>query len=240
MKVPVVQGVIDRRILINYQIEPDVLAAILPPPFEPQLVNGMGIAGICLIRLKDIRPKFLPSGFGIGSENAAHRIAVRWRENETWREGVYIPRRDTSSRINTLLGGTLFPGLHYQAQFEVDETDDDYQIRLHSNDGNTHLAIHAHLTDDLPTHSVFNSLMDVSDFFERGSLGYSATKQNGYYDGLELRSFNWHVQPLTVDHVTSSFFDDEQLFPPDSIRFDNALLMRGINHEWHEKAALYC
>jgi len=30
----------------------------------------------CLIRLKDIRPRFFPSFLGISSENAAHRIAV--------------------------------------------------------------------------------------------------------------------------------------------------------------------
>jgi len=40
MKVPVVQGIVDRRILINYQVDPAILARILPPPFEPKLVKG--------------------------------------------------------------------------------------------------------------------------------------------------------------------------------------------------------
>ena len=115
MRVPVVQGIIDRRILINYQIEPSVLAKILPPPFEPKLIKGVGIAGVCLIRLKHIRPKFMPFRWGISSENAAHRIAVQCRDNGGYREGVYIPRRDTSSRLNTLVGGRLFPGLHHHA-----------------------------------------------------------------------------------------------------------------------------
>jgi len=53
MQIPRIKGIIERRILINYQIDHDVLASYLPKPFKPKLVNGKGIAGICLIRLKD-------------------------------------------------------------------------------------------------------------------------------------------------------------------------------------------
>jgi hypothetical protein len=51
MRLPVIRGVIDRRILVNYRVAPEVLAKTLPPPFRPKLYNGHGVAGICLIRL---------------------------------------------------------------------------------------------------------------------------------------------------------------------------------------------
>src|ERR1700730_7686708 len=105
MRIPVVRGVIDRRILVNYRVDADVLAGILPAPFRPKLVQGMGMAGVCLIRVKGIRPVFLPRMIGISSENAAHRIAVEWNQGGEAREGVFIPRRDTSSRLNVLLSG---------------------------------------------------------------------------------------------------------------------------------------
>jgi len=116
MKIPIIKGVIDRRILINYQIDEDVLNNYLPKPFKPKLVKGKGIAGICLIRLKEIRPKGLPKQIGISSENGAHRIAVEWEENGAIKEGVFIPRRDTSSKLNSIAGGTLFPGIHHLAR----------------------------------------------------------------------------------------------------------------------------
>ena len=78
MKLPVVRGTIDRRILANYRIDPIVMGAVLPQPFRPKIVNGFGIGGICLIRLKSIRPRYFPFRWGFGSENAAHRIAVEW------------------------------------------------------------------------------------------------------------------------------------------------------------------
>jgi Uncharacterized conserved protein (COG2071) len=238
MQIPVIRGVIDRRILVNFRVNPDVLARFLPAPFRLKLVNGAGMAGVCLIRLKNIRPRFLPSFLGISSENAAHRIAVEWDQDGDTKEGVFIPRRDTSSWLNTLAGGRLFPGVHSHAAFQVREHDDQYRIEFNSDDRHTHLLVEGHVAQELPPNSVFGSLKEASDFFERGSLGYSVTAKPGQFDGLELHSFNWRVQPLAVEKVESSFFEDHQLFPPGSVEFDCALLMRGIGHEWHERGNL--
>jgi hypothetical protein len=53
-----------------------------------------------------------------------------------------------------------------------------------------------------------------------------------------LRSFRWQVQPLAVERVESSFFENRALFPPGSVAFDCTLLMRGIEHEWHGRGQL--
>jgi hypothetical protein len=238
MRIPTMQGVIDRRILANYRVDPDVLAEVLPNPFRPKRIGGKGIAGICLIRLKEIRPRFLPAFLGISSENAAHRIAVEWNDNGHNKEGVYIPRRDTSSRLNTFVGGRLFPGVHHRAKFQIHEEGDNYSVILDSVDADTHVAVEGHLTTDWPDSSVFNSIQEASDFFESGSLGYSPASRSGAFDGLELRTAKWAVESLTVDRIESSFFDDKQRFPNGSVEFDCALLMRNVQHEWHGRPSL--
>jgi Uncharacterized conserved protein (COG2071) len=238
MQIPIIRGLIDRRILVNFRVDPDVLGELLPAPFRPKLVNGKGMAGVCLIRLKNIRPRFLPGFLGISSENAAHRIAVEWDQDGKIKEGVFIPRRDTSSRLNTLVGGKLFPGVHHHAVFQVQEHDDRYRIELNSDDRQTHLLVEGHVAQELPPTSVFRSIKEASEFFERGSLGYSVTGEPGQFDGLELHSFDWQMQPLAVVKVESSFFQDQKLFPPGSVEFDCALLMRGIEHEWHGRGRL--
>jgi hypothetical protein len=240
MRIPIIRGVIDRRILVNYRVDPQVLKKILPAPFRPKLVKGTGMAGVCLIRLKHIRPKFMPSFIGISSENAAHRIAVEWDQDDEKREGVFIPRRDTSSRLNTLVGGKLFPGLHHHATFRVQEQDDSYRLVLDSDDRQTHILVEGTVSAELPTDSIFHSVREASDFFSKGSLGYSVTAQPGRFDGLELRSFNWKVVPLVVDKIESSFFENRSIFPPGSVQFDCALLMRNIDHEWHGREPLCC
>jgi hypothetical protein len=233
MKIPTITGTIDRRILINYQVDKNVLANYLPKPFRPKLINGKGIAGICLIRLKNIRPKGLPKSIGISSENGAHRIAVEWTENGEVKEGVYIPRRDTSSKLNSMAGGRIFTGVHHLAEFSIMENDGKYVIGFKSKDG-TKLSVEAGETEDWNKRSVFKNLKSASDFFENGAIGYSPNKIVDVYDGLELKTTNWQVSPLNVTKVNSSFFENETIFPKGSIQFDNALLMKNIEHEWKE------
>jgi hypothetical protein len=238
MKIPVMRGMIDRRILVNFQVAPEALARILPAPFRPKLINSVGMAGICLIRLKHIRPRLFPAALGMSSENAAHRIAVEWDEQGERREGVFIPRRDTSSRLNTLVGGRLFPGEHHHARFQAREHDGHYHVVLDSDDGRVHVAVEGRVASMLPAFSVFQSVEEASAFFARGSVGYSVTSRSDLLDGLELRSFRWKVEPLAIDSVESSFFAEKTCFPPGTVRFDSALLMRDIEHEWHGRNQL--
>jgi len=239
MRIPVVRGVIDRRILVNYRIEPSVLAPLLPAPFRPKLIHGVGMVGICLIRLAHVRPHAMPQWLGISSENAAYRSAVEWNDRDTVRHGVYVRRRDTNSWLTTMAGGRFFPGIHHHARFTVNESADSYAVAIRSDDGMTTMAVRARPIESLPGSSVFRSLEEASAFFESGSVGYSATHSPSRFQGLELRCRTWHVEPLVVDEVRSSFFEDETLFPKDSIEFDSALLMRGVEHEWHEKPDLH-
>jgi hypothetical protein len=241
MRIPALRGVIDRRILVNFRVNPDVLQAVLPLPFHPKLVRGVAIAGICLIRLRGIRPAFVPSWLGISSENAAHRMAVEWQDADgRLHEGVYIPRRDTSSRLNALAGGRLFPGVHHHARFTVHETPDRFEIALKSDDDGTQVSLRANLAAELPKTSVFASLDQASAFFQAGSLGYSATRDLRRFQGMELHCLNWQVEPLAVEEVHSSFFEDSGAFPPGSVEFDCAILMRGIRHEWRAQQDLCC
>src|SRR6476620_6651648 len=163
MKIPVMRGVIDRRMLVNFTAEPAVVQKILPQPFQPLLFKGKAIVGICLIRLKHIRPKGFPSFLGISSENGAHRIAVQWEENNEIKQGVYIPRRDSSSWVNTLAGGRVFPGKHFHAAFNVKEMGGQYHIDFKSSD-RTLISVDAELSDDLQSNSIFPDLTTASQF----------------------------------------------------------------------------
>lgn len=240
MRLPAITGVIDRRILTNYRVDPEPMAAALPAPFRPKLVGGFAIGGICLIRLKRIRPKRLPFPWGIGSENAAHRIAVEWESNGQIMHGVYIPRRDTNSILNSIAGGRIFPGVHHHAKFTVQETADHYSVTMASDDGEAAVHVSGKIAPAIPKSSVFDSLEAASDFFESGSIGYSDTGISGKFDGLELRCQNWCVESLNVDEIQSSYFENQSRFPKGCVEFDCALLMRNIDHEWHGRPDLCC
>jgi len=118
MKIPAIKGVIRRRILLNYRVDPELVQNILPKKFRPKLVDGYAIAGVCLIRMEAIRPKGLPSLFGLSSENSAHRIAAYWDgHDEEAVEGVFVPRRDTSSETDNFPKGSIFKSLEESSKF---------------------------------------------------------------------------------------------------------------------------
>lgn len=230
MKIPVIQGIIDRRILVNFTADPDIVKKLIPSPFRPKIYKNKAVVGICLIRLKHIRPKGLHQLISLSSENGAHRMAVEWEENGATKEGVFIPRRDTSSYFNSLVGGRIFPGRHFHARFDVKEENNHYHVAFKSSDGAT-ISIDADRVEDFDSNSIFQDIGNASAFFEGGAVGYSPNGNK--YEGLELKTRNWRVDPLKVSAVQSSFFEDGTNFPQGSIQFDNALLMTKIDHEWH-------
>jgi len=220
-----------RRILVNYRVQPTVLATMLPPPFRPALVGGYGLAGICLIRLVDVRPAGVPSALGITTENVAHRIAVRWDTADGPATGVYIPRRDTSSRMAVLLGGRALPGWQHRARFRVAEGDGSYRIDVSSRDGDVGVTVAAHRAETVMAGSVFGSLEEASAFFRCAPVGYAATPAAGVFDGVALTTDGWAMAPLHLDVVRSSVFDD--CGAPDS-----AFLIAGLDTTWSPQPQL--
>lgn len=237
--IPTFRGVIDRRILVNFAIEPAVLDPVLPDRFRPRTVDGpdgeRAIGGICCIRLTGMRPRGLPAAVGVTSENAAHRIGVEWEgdDGET-RSGVYVPRRDTSSRLNSVFGSRSF-GRHYHADFAVTEGDGRYRLHMTNDDHDVTVQVDATATDGLPEGSVFTDVTAASAYHECGAVGYCPTPGGDRLAGVELATDEWRVEPLSVDSVRASFFEQ---FPDDAVSFDNALLMRDIGHEWRPQRAL--
>ncbi len=239
MRFPKVHGIIRRRLLVNFRVDPAVIQLQLPAPFRPKLHDGHAIAGICLIRLEEIRPRRFPRIAGLSSENAAHRVAVTWEDDEGKHEGVYIPRRDTGSLINHIAGGRLFPGEHERARFRV--VDDGTHIALHmqSADRKVEVDVAGRAADALPPSSSFDRVESASAFFESGSVGYSATASGRRLDGIRLTTHTWQVAPLALERVHSSYFANQSLFPSGSIQYDCALIMRNVSHEWDSMGDMY-
>jgi hypothetical protein len=237
MELPVLNGIIDRRILINYRVKPEVVQALLPSHLEPITVNGYASAGICLLRLKNIGVKYSPSFMRITSENAAHRFLVKYFDGDKLVHGVYIPRRDTDSMLNVMLAGKLFSWPHYTALFEVAEANGIYSVKMRSKDDHSTLQVDARVTDTFPTGSMFDSIDHASGCFHNCSVGVSPSSKPGIFKTIRLKTKTWAVKPLKIRFLKSSYFENQSLFPAGTIVFDNALLMEGIAHEWVSHAS---
>jgi hypothetical protein len=232
MRIPVIQGLIRRRLLVNYRADPDVVQRLLPAPFRPKRHQGFAVAGVCLIRLENIRPRGAPALLGLHSENAAHRFAVEWEEDDGLHEGVFIPRRDTGSRLNHWAGGRIFPGKHGLATFSVTDRDGRIDLAMTARDDALRVQVRGEEADRWPSDSVFANVEEASRFFEPGCLGFSPAEHPQRLDGLRLEIDDWRVRPFAASEAESSYFRDEARFPAGSITFDHALVMRNVRHQW--------
>jgi Uncharacterized conserved protein (COG2071) len=268
MKIPTLEGIIRRRLLVNFRVDPGTMQKLLPDRFRPKLHHGHAIAGLCLIRLEQVRPAGMPALLAFSSENAAHRVAVEWttRQGKT-REGVYIFRRDTDSTLAQLAGGRLFPGAHHPAKFHITDHLGEIDFTMTSRTGDADIRLHGVESDALPPSSSFASLAESSRFFENGSLGYSpsrrgarrpvarttccpgsrgvipreqeATEDARTSQDTKFDGLRLETEHWTVRPLTITRVESRWLAENSpGAQFDHALLMRDIPHSWHAEENL--
>jgi hypothetical protein len=231
---PLIRGVIARRILLNFRADAEVVQRLLPSPLQVDRHKGHAIVGICLIRLEHLRPQGVPGAFGFSSENMAHRVAIRYPGTDGVRAGVFVWRRGTDQKLVELLGGRLFPGVHRHAKFRVAEDQGRIVMNVTSQDGETDVHFSAHVSKEWQPTPSFGSFDELSEFFRKGDCGFSCSRSGNELEGLQLKTLKWEMTPLEIESQHSAFYSDLQRFPAGSVDFDCGLLMRGIPHEWHQ------
>ena len=235
--IKIIEGVIDRRILVNYRIDPYYLKKTLPHPFKPRLVNGYGLGGICLIRFKKMRPTWLPSVMGTSSENGTHRFCVEWKKNGRLYSGVYVKKRFTNSRLHEFGGEKIFPGKLVFSDFKVSEKNGCYSVSFKSK-GGEYAYVEAYETDQFSTNSLFKNIKEASKDFKKDQIGYSPDRQKNQFKGVKLNTDKWVVSPLALKGCKSSLFSDPDIFPEGSVEVDHVLLMKNIKHSWENVGAI--
>jgi len=231
-RAPDLAATIERRLLINYRLDPDVAQSLLPGSLRPQLVDGSAVAGICLLRLGKLRPTWFAPPIGWGAENAAHRIAVEWDDASGTHAGVYIPERHSASWLPVVVGGRLFPGVHKHADFTGAESAERVQVTMTAAD--TSVQADVEITDTW-TSSLFDTVADASAFFQNGAVGWSPSHDGHRLEGLQLKTTQWRVEPGKALTVDSSFFD---ALPAGSAVLDNVLVMRNVPITWSAPESL--
>ena len=231
---PVLTGLIARRVLLNFRADAHVVQSMLPRPLAVETHQGHAIVGVCLIRLEQLRLKGLPKQVGIASENMAHRIAVRYSANGKMNRGVFIWRRETGQKLVQIFGGRLFPGVHHAARFEADESETGIWMNVKSLDSETDVSFSAHYSRVWQPTSAFATLEEASQFFQRGDCGFSRSLTGDSLEGMQLKTLQWTLEPLAVRLNKVAFYFNASRFPLGSVEFDCGLIMRAVPHEWHE------
>ena len=92
----------------NYRLAPDVLAARLPAPLQPEVFKGHGWVQVLVSSLREMRPRGLPGPAGVSFYQVSYRAAVRYRSADGgWRRGGYFLRSETNDALMRAIGNRL-------------------------------------------------------------------------------------------------------------------------------------
>jgi hypothetical protein len=231
MKLPKLATTIERRIFTTYAVDPEQIIPYLPEGIKPQLVNGKAIAGVCLLRMGNIRPSFISPNIGITAENAGHRIAVTYLNDEGQETvGVYAPFRHTNSRLAVAASGTIFPGIQKAAHFDVHEAGNNFKVNMTSKDVSVEVDVDLASEADWSS-QLFPTFAEASAFYEEAKVAWSPTSEdaNRRIEPLKLEHAYWEIKPAHINHIHTSFFDS---FPKGTVRLDHALIMQNVPAWW--------
>jgi hypothetical protein len=223
--VTIIRGVrarLRRRLLLSYRLDADVARELLPDGLRPLLVNGHAVAGVCVLGLENIRPRWVRGRWGLRSENAAHRIAVEWDDEGESQRGVYIFERHSSSWIPVLFGGRIFPGVHRKARFAIDESAGRYALTMDA--AGESLAADVEIGGEWQS-GLFQTLEDASEFYRSGRIGWSRRHDGLSLEPVTLTSTQWAVEGARLRSLRSSFFD---ALPEGAAVFDSVVVMRDL------------
>ncbi len=93
---------------INYAVDPDALAALLPAPLVPELHKGSAWVQVLVSRLREMRPQGTPALLGVSFHQVSYRAAVTYRDaGGDPRRGGYFVRSDTDNAVMRAVGNAL-------------------------------------------------------------------------------------------------------------------------------------
>ncbi|MCE9672550.1 DUF2071 domain-containing protein [Myxococcus stipitatus] len=93
---------------LNYAVDPERLARLLPTPLEPELHRGTAWVQVLMSSLRDMRPQGVAPLLGVCFYQASYRAAVRYRDARgEWRRGGYFVRSETNDPVMRRVGNAL-------------------------------------------------------------------------------------------------------------------------------------
>ena len=222
MRIIPVRGVIERRLLVIYRLDPDVAKGLLPAPFRTRLTSGYAVAGIALAHLGRLRPAGLPPVTGLSRESATHGIAVEWESPRSLHTGVFVVHRDSAGTV---------PGRHFRRapMFTVEERTDGLRVAYSSRDRAVQVDVDVSLATALEGSALFRDVRAAARFLEldgaNRAAGAAWTPQPR---GIKLSAGDGCISAARVRTAASSIFANTSVFPPGSVHLDSALVLRDL------------
>lgn len=191
-------GVVTRRFLISYPVQPAVLSAFLPPHAELSTWQGLAWVSACFVNIRHMRPSLVPSPVGMEFNYLVHRTRARVPYPDgVRRESVLVLEANINRRAVAAIGQRL-PGVRFHARdIKLLEAPDSWSVQMRADDGallyQADIA-KSSIADELPAGSRFPDLATADKFLLNVSYGAEWHAQTGSMQFFAETHDAWHAQ----------------------------------------------
>jgi uncharacterized protein YqjF (DUF2071 family) len=221
---------------INYAVEPERLARLLPAPLEPEVFRGSAWVQVLMSSLRDMRPQGVSPLLGVCFYQVSYRAAVRYRNaNGDWRRGGYFVRSETSDPVMRRVGNAL-------KEFKFHEFGEAQMVMAREGElltaavdpepafpgGRLVGVFDTRPLPHPPPGSVWTGLEDLHEPLVEcyDALGVA----EGFVYVLTIDREPWNARFVTPVQLYSEYFDDGPLAP--GARLDSVLHLTECAYRW--------
>lgn len=221
---PVVKRVsahIERRIVINFSVDPNEIERVVDCPWlRPQVVAGQGVASLCVLWMDGVIPTGWPKFLAQSQISIAVRFGVI--NVETGEPGVYVPERCSNTVLAWLL--TRMGGSCIHPKIRVTEADGVIGIKRNGVD------FAGFRVDDTPKESkLFSNSGEFEDFIRAGKRSYGPALRRGQIDVVDLNKSETSFVPLGVEMLDLRGIS---AIIPGVLTLDSAYETRNAEYAW--------
>ena len=222
---------------INYAVQPDRLAQLLPAPLVPELFEGSAWLQVLMSSLRDMRPQGLGSAFGVSFYQVSYRAAVRYQNAEgQWRRGGYFVRSETNHAVMRAVGNTL-------VEFKFHDFGSAQMLMVRDGDlltvgvdaevpgGKLVATVDTRPLDGPPASSVWRSLAHLQEPLVECYDAYGVDRDGGWLYTLTIDRDPWAARFVAAPELYCEYVDTGPL-GGNAARLDSILHIPRCAYRW--------
>jgi len=222
-------------LVLAYAVPAAVLRPLLPPGLILDTHGEFGFLAVALVETRDLRPAFLPAGFGMNFFLSGYRIFARYQTTagRTLR-GLRILRSDTNRLPMQLFGNLLTHYRYEHSRFKVQRTEQKYEVKVTTPDGRADLYVEANISDQtvaLPDGSPFSDFKEARKFAGPLPFTFDYERQTHSIIRVEGVRQRWNPRPVSVT-VHRNAFLEQDLFRSAGAVLANAFFLEDVPYSW--------
>ncbi len=233
-----VRTVFRRCLLVNFAVDPDELARVLPRPVEPDVYNGEAFVSVVVGEMDKMRPVGVPHALGITYNQIVYRAVVRCGDER----GVHFLRSDADSRVMSAFGNLMsfFRFNHSEIAFTHRDGRLDLDVRTTTQPSADIAASYtiAAPGTTLTETSTFADLDEAKRRLVELFAAFHYTEGNDWIDVVRIKRGEWNVQVVTDERAEYAFMTAGAPFT--KARLDSVFFVGDVPYHWYrlEKRAV--